>query len=933
MQRIVSLVGGLASVLVAAGVAAAQTMDPIFAEHQKAWTTKPEFSSPLVDHLPAAGAVPSPRAVLGHDIGAPRVLDHYGDILKYFRALAAASPRVKIIETGRTEEGRPTVMVLISSEANIAGLDQHRRDLARLADPRGLSDADARTIIDRAKPIYVALGGLHSGETGPPEMLMELAYRVITEDSPLIANIRDKVILAINPATDPDGRDRYADWYYANKIDDTDDLDPVPGAPYWGKYIFHDDNRDINYSGLSAQNLLKWYLDWHPPIMHDLHESVPFLYIFSGQPPQNPDLDPILYAELPWFANFEMAQLAKYGMPGVWNFGYVDAWSPGYVAFMSSNHNGMIRFYETFGNGGATTELRHVKPVDGPGQSPTGPDLHAHAAGQDQTTREWFRPDPPYETVEWSMRDNTNYMEIGLLTALQTASTFPREILENFYKKSLDSVEAGRTRAPYAFVIPGGQPDTTRAARVVNLLRMQGIEVGRATAPVSLKEGTWPGGSFVVKLDQPYGRLAKVLLQRQAYPDPKLHTYDDSAWTMGLMAHVNVVQSADPKALETPTSPVDTDEPRGAIATTGAPAYAVPDHGSIALARLRYRLKDAPVRIAEQAFTDAGHPIPAGSFILPGSAYDRLAREAGALGLDVVALSGKPSVAAHPAELPRVALYSTWGSTQNVGWVRYAFDQEETPYTLVLKDELRRGNLRARYDVIVVPSQGRSSKSLVFDIPMHGHPLPYQKSAQHPFLGDYGSSPDIRGGMGLVGLEALRQFVEQGGVLITLGDASAMPADFGLAPEVEASRLPQKDFYAPGPIVTARVTRPGNPVFYGYDDASFPVRWATATLFALPPTRRDEVLMEFPGGKASVLSGLMTGPELIDHRPAIIDEPVGQGRVLMFATNPIYRNQTFGEYRMLYNALWNWRELGLGTEVLASTPQKARDDAGRETTE
>jgi len=933
MRGIVGIGSVQAAVLTAAciavtGGAAAQAMDPVFADHQKAWTTKPEFSSPLVDHLPASGAVPSPRAALGHDIGAPRVLDHYGDILKYYRALAAASPRVKIVETGRTEEGRPTVMVLISSETNIANLDQNRRDLARLADPRGLAAADAQAIIARAKPIYVALGGLHSGETGPPEMLMELAYRVTTEDSPLIANIRDKVILAINPATDPDGRDRYADWYYANKIDDTDDLDPVPGAPYWGKYIFHDDNRDINYSGLSAQNLLKWYLDWHPPIMHDLHESVPFLYIFSGQPPQNPDLDPILYAEMPWFADFEMAQLAKYGMPGVWTYGYVDAWSPGYVAFMSSNHNGMVRFYETFGNGGATTELRHVKPVDGPGQTPTGPDLHAHAAGQDQTTREWFRPDPPYETVEWSMRDNTNYMETGLLTALQTASTFPREILENFYKKSLDSLEAGRTKAPCAFVIPAGQPDMTRAARVVNLLRMQGIEVGRTTAPLSLKEGTWPAGSFVVKLDQPYGRLAKVLLQRQAYPDPKLRTYDDSAWTMGLMAHVEVVQSADPKALQAPAGPVDTDQPRGSIAASGAGGYAVPDHGAIALARLRYRLKDAPVRIAERPFTDAGHAIPAGSFILPGSVYDRLAREAAPLGLDVIALSGPPSIPTHPAELPRVALYSTWGSTQNVGWVRYAFDQEETPYSLMFKDEVRRGNLRARYDVIVVPSQGRSSKALVFDIPMHGRPLPYLKSTEHPFLGDYGSSPDIRGGMGLTGLEALRRFVEEGGVLITLGDSSAMPADFGLAPDTEASRLPGKDFYAPGPIVTAHVTRPGNPVFYGYDETSFPVRWATANLFALPPTRRDEVLMEFPGGKASVLSGLMTGPELIDHRPAIIDEPVGQGRILMFATNPIYRNQTFGEYRMLYNALWNWRELGLGTEV--PPPAHLGDDDARD---
>jgi hypothetical protein len=750
--------------------------------------------------------------------------------------------------------------------------------------------------------MYVALGGLHSAETGPPEMLMELAYRLATEDSPLIAKIRDNVILAINPASDPDGRDRYTDWYYRNKIDDTDDLDPVPGAPYWGKYIFHDDNRDINYSGQSARNLLKWYLAWRPPIMHDLHESVPFLYAFSGQPPQNPDLDPILYAELPWFANFEMAQLTKYGMPGVWNFGYVDAWSPGYVAFMSSNHNGLIRFYETFGNGGATTELRHVAPVEGPGQ-----DFHA----QDQTKREWYRPTPPYKTVEWSMRDNTNYMETAMLTALQLTSMFPEQIVENFYKKNLDALEAGRAKPPYAFVIPGGQADMTRAALLVNILRLQGIEVGQLSAPLTLKEGTFPAGSFLVKLDQPYGRLAKVLLQKQNFPDPKLRTYDDSAWSMGMMAHVQVVASADAKALAAPAALIDADAPQGSIDPPGAPAYAVLDHGSIELARLRYRLGSTPIRIVEQGFKAGVHDVPAGSFVVDGAAYAKLAEQVVPLGLTAVALAQPLTVPAHEAAAPRVAVYSTWGSTQNVGWVRYAFDRYETPYSLIFKDEVRKGRLRARFDVIVVPSQARSSRGLVWDIPMRGKPLPYEKTAQFRFLGDYGSSPDIRGGMGLEGLEQLRRFVEEGGVLITLGDSSAMPGEFGLAPDVEVSR-PSKDFYAPGPIVQARITRPGNPIFYGYDEASFPVRWATNALFALPSETHAQVLMEFPGGKSGVLSGLMTTPDEVKHRPAIIDEPVGEGRIVMFATNPIYRDQTFGEYRMLYNALFNYRQLDLG---------------------
>jgi hypothetical protein len=890
--------------------AADQAMDPAFAAHAKAWTTKPEFISPLVDHLPVSTTVPSPSQVLGHDIGAPRVLDHYADILKYYRALAAKTGRIKIIETGLTEEGRPTVVVLISSEANIAGLEENRRNLVRLGDPRGLGEADAQALIAKTKPMYLALGGLHSAETGPPEMLMELAYRLVTEDSPLIQKIRENVIVGINPASDPDGRDRYTDWYYKNKIDDTDDLDPVPGAPYWGKYIFHDNNRDINYTGFSARNLLKFYLDWRPPIIHDLHESVPFLYIFSGQPPQNPGLDPILYSELPWFSNFEMAKLKSFGMPGVWDHGYVDAWSPGYVAFMSSNHNGLIRFYETFGNGGATTELRHVKPVDGPGE-----DLHA----RDQTKREWYRPDPPYATVEWSMRDNTNFMETGLLTALETTATFPHQVLEDFYRKSLNSVEDGRKTAPYAYVIPDDQPDMTRAALLINLLRRQGIEVGRAEGAVRIKEGAFPAGSLIVKRDQPYGRLAKILLEKQVFPDPKLKTYDDSAWTMGLMAHVKVVPSADLTALDIPVTPVDEYVAQGAIAASGAAAYAVLDEGSINLAPLRYALKDVPLRIAERGFAADGKAIPAGSFIVPGGAYERLKAAAAPLGLSVVAVPGKIDAPTHAAGLPRLAVYSTWGSTQNVGWVRFAFDQFQTPYDLIFKDELRKGDLRKRFDVIIIPSQGRSPKDLVFDIPLRGKPLPYEKSAQFKFLGDYGASPDIRGGMGYEGLAALKAFVSEGGTLITLGDSSAVPGAFNLAPEVEVSHT-SKDFYAPGPIVTARILAPTNPIFYGYTEKTVPVRWATDSLFALPARDRDLVLMDFPGGAKNVLSGLMNGADETKNRPALIEEPVGEGRIVMFATNPVYRWQNFGEFRMLYNAIFNYQVLGQGLSTVPAVP-------------
>ena len=186
--------------------------DAEFARLVREWTTRPEFLSPLVDHLPVAPGVPSPKDVLGYHIGQPKKLTYYADMLKYYRALEAASPRVRVTTIGRSDEGRECVVVFVGSEESIASLDRHRGYLGQLADPRPLTEAQAMEIVGRAKPLYHLVGGLHSGETGPPEMLMELAYRLAVEDSPLIRRIRDNVIVSITPAAEPDGRDRYVDW-------------------------------------------------------------------------------------------------------------------------------------------------------------------------------------------------------------------------------------------------------------------------------------------------------------------------------------------------------------------------------------------------------------------------------------------------------------------------------------------------------------------------------------------------------------------------------------------------------------------------------------------------------------------------------------------------------------------------------------------------
>ena len=885
-----------------------QALDPDFADRVQEWTTRPEFLSPLVDHLPVSDRIPSPYDVLGHHIGAPRELTYYRDILRYYRTLADASPRVSVMSVGRTDEARELVVVAIGSEESIRNIEDHRASLGLLADPRGLTEAEADQVIQKAKPIYHFMAGLHSSETGPPEMLMELAYRLAVDESPLFERIRENLIVTMTPTAEPDGRDRYLDWYYRYLIDISDDRDRIGGPPYWGKYIFHDNNRDINYSQLSMQALLKWYLAWHPPIMHDLHESVPFLYTFSGQAPQNPNLDPIVYGELPWFANFEMAQLTKYGMPGAWTHGFVDMWSPGYLGFMASNHNGLVRFYETFGNGGATTMKRHLKTEDNTPQ-------------QARTSREWYRPLPPYDEVEWSMRNNTNYSQTAALSALQLASSTPKVILENFYRKSRNAIDEGLDTPPHGWVIPAEQRDMTRATRLVNLLLLQGIEVGRVedelNFPLAADEdqpaeelNSFPAGSYVIKRDQPYGRLAKIMLDTQEFPDDGLRTYDDTGWSLGLMQQTEVHAIDDPTVLDASVEPISSARNIGHVVGTNATfGHAVAHYGSPNLTTLRYRLGALAVESADVAFESNGIELPAGSFIIPRSnrpiTIERLEQLIQELGLTAVALAERPEVPTHDVDLPRLAMFSTWGDTQEVGWVRHAFDQFEIPYELIFKERIIEGSLRDEYDLILVPNQGRTAKGLVFDVPTRGGPLAYTKTERFQFLGDYGSSEDITGGMGLRGVLELERFVESGGVLVTLAAASYMPPEFGLVREIDARR-PGPGFYAPGPIVEAEILHPEHPIFYGYTKPIIPVRYANGPLLEVPRRHRDDwVLMRFPG---TVLSGHMRGTSQTEAQPALLDVPRGSGRIVLFTTNPCYRWQNHGEFSMLFNALLHFND-------------------------
>ena len=531
--------------------------------------------------------------------------------------------------------------------------------------------------------------------------------------------------------------------------------------------------------------------------------------------------------------------------------------------------------------------------------------------------REWYRPLPPPRDLVWSMRNNTNYSETGVLSALELTAAFSKTVLENFYLKSLHSVEAGAKDAPYAYVFSAAQKDLTRVAFIVNVLRKQGIEVGRSTAEVKAGGATYPAGSLIVKLNQPYGRLAKILLEKQNFPTDAQTTYDDTGWTMGLMSHAQVDEITDKGILSAPVQPVDVFRPAGAVKGEGA-VTAIVHNGSNNLVTLRYRLKDMKFEAIEQA----SNALPAGTLLVASS--PRVKAEVEKLGLQAVALAATPDVKKHEVDVPRVAMFSSWGATQDVGWVRYAFDKFGINYDLIYKERIRKGSLKADYDVIVIPHQGGrggGAKGLIFDVePRAGKKFSYAKDPEFPSLGAYGESEDISGGMGLPGVAELDKFVNQGGVLITLGAASFLPAETFITRTVDAARTTAA-FYAPGPIVEAEILNPAHPIFYGYSDRVVPVRWAGGPLLRVPTDEaRRTVLMRFPGQDKSVLSGLMRGVADTRMRPAIIDEPVWQGRVLLFATNPAYRWQNLGEFNMLANAILHFNDLPKPPAAAPATP-------------
>jgi hypothetical protein len=860
-------------------------VDEEYTRKIKEYTTEAFFNSPLTDYLPASATVPTPKIVLGDIAGAPGKLPYSEEVSRYMRLLAKASPRVRVYNIGTTEEGREMIAVAISSEANMARLEENRSRLARLADPRliKMNDDEAERLIAASVPVYYITGAIHSPETGSPTALMELAYRLAVDDSPHVKNIRERLITLITPVVEVDGRNRMVDVYNWHLAHPNQNWPPLI---YWGHYVAHDNNRDA--MGLSlklSRNVLDTYINWKAQVIHDLHESVPYLYDNTiGDGPYNAWLDPILTDEWQMLGWSNVSEMTKFGMPGVFAHGTFDTWSPGYLMFMAATHNGISRLYETFGNAGADTVERTLRPAE--------------------YSRAWYRQNPPLPKTKWSQRNNNNYQQTALLITLNYFANNDKLFLRNFYLKSKRSIEKPRNEGPAAYVFPGDDPRPAAQAELLRTLQAQGCEISRATAAFTVSVGKkrekshtgarklspktesvgptgvgrkmfepedearqFPAGSYIVRMDQPYSRIADMLLDYQYWSpsDPQQNPYDDTAWTFGEMHNVQVVRVTDTKVLGAQMERVaGSVRARGGVTGSG-PVFLFNHNADNTLITLRYRLKTAAVEVAEEPFEVAGQKFNRGSFIIRNVSLAEMERAASELELQTVALPSAPAVKTHPVRLARIAIMHTWLDTQDEGWWRLAFDKLQIPYSYIsTQDATRDENLNAKYDVIICAPVGRDPQAIINGMPMWANPLPWKTTPLTPNLGKIDSTDDMRPGLGWSGLQNLQRFVRRGGLFITVMDTAELAVNTGFAPGVSIQRAQR--LKAVGSILRSKFVDRASPIAYGYDE-ELSIYCFDGPIFNLSNIAGGR------GGRKSV-----DAPERVTGRGTLEDPDVPQGR-------------------------------------------------------
>ena len=877
--------------------------------------------------------IPAPESSLGFTVGADFELATYDESIAYFQLLDAASNKLSLADVGRTSEGRPWYVAFISSPSNLANLNHYRDIAQRLAHPEGLNDDEARSLAREGKPIVDISGGLHASEVAGAQHTIQLAYDLLTGDNdPEIAAILDKVILVLWPSLNPDGQNIVVEWYESNL-----------GTPYetsghprlYQKYIGHDNNRDAYMiNQVESRVVARTWRHWEPQLIFVHHQSSPFptrIWLPPFAEPIAPQVHPIMSRTVN-FAGMAMAQaLEERGQRGAVHMGTgFDAWYPGYIDYMPMLQNEAAWWTETAGAGYATPQFYSLSDFP--------------------RSRANLRPESlyssPWQGGWWRLRDAVEYMETASIATLDFAAKYSFDVLYNRYQAGRDTIAKYRNEPPYAYVVPQDQHDAVAAVELLRRLAFNGLRISQLRADAPIDGIEYPAGTWVLPMDQEFAELARQVLDIQEYPDlreypegPPEQPYDASGWTLSAQMGVRVIAASSPlgndvRDLLDPIvgEPVDW---RDTEAIDSA-ARLAPGSGWYEVEKLR----EGPAIVGDDAAafdsvpgngfnTDAvaaGIIPPAGRLTGSGDAIAISAAQNNAFravneawrngatvafepgssgaegesgtsgrylvrGLDARTASQLVESLALQAERtnargtgfdqPRIGMFRPWRASMDEGWTRWLLEQYGFDFVSMRNHDFQNGGLSKRFDVIVLADYG--SQQIVDGITPGSVPARYA------------------GGIGREGVRSLDEFVRAGGTLVCMNSSG----DFA----IEHLRLPVRnvtadlgrdEFFTSGSILEV-ITDPAHPVMSGMPERAN-IFFARSPVFTVEEGFEGASLAKYQTEGTPLVSGYLLGEENISGYAAALDVRHGDGHVILIGFRSQWRGQSFGTFRVLFNA-------------------------------
>ncbi len=842
-------------------------------------------------------SIPSPQETFGFRMGTDRMLIDWNQIVSYFNMVGERSKRVVVTEIGTTTLGKPFLLAAVSSEETIADLDRYKSIQQQIANPYVLDSIGAQQLIAEGKTVVLITLNIHSTEIASSQESVELLYELATAGDSRTREILDNVIVLIIPSLNPDGQQLVTDWYKKTVGTPAEGSSPPELYHY---YAGHDNNRDwFMYNLRESRNTAKvLYHDWFPEIVYDQHQMGsrgPRLFLPPYADPVNPHVDPRTTSLINLLGNYVVSELHRQGKKGVVTGTVFNAYFEGTMSKTPLWHNRIGILSEAASAYIATPIFFPKGSIGGLGDE----------LPENKTQTNFL---DPWDGGWWHLRDIIEYEKSTTYSLLEFAARFKRVVKETYYTLNRQAILNGQSKAPLAYILPLNQHDPNAASDLVNRLMISGVTAARTLDSVVVKGRPVPAGSFLLSLAQPARAYLLDIMEPQRYPEllrypggPPRLPYDVTAWTLPLQMGVKAIRVEEP--LPVRAEPIE----KAAIPLTDLREgykgyYMIERRFGRSYGVVNDLLSEkVPIQEVGAVAQEAAPSIPRGAFLISAAEADRskLTETMRRWNVPVEEVDVPTGTELRRLLPGRIGIYQPWITSADEGWTRYVLDSLHFSYAVLHNQDFRKTNadLRARFDMIILPDMGT-------DRIVEGRSRPRQRDSEdEPVLGTPERPAEYQGGIGKEGVTALRTFVENGGTLLTFSGASDFAIEKLRVPAVNVLKgVTSKEFFAPGSMfeVNLDVT---NPLAYGMTEKAV-VYFASDPAFMLLPYVRESRVIASYGETNPLRSGLLIGEDRLTERTAMVEIPVGKGRIVMYGFRVQHRAQMQGTFKLFLNALY-----------------------------